>query len=559
MSRLATGWSRLARHGLFAVALTAGLALRAAVMAGYPPAIWFGGDSASYLSTALRLAPATSRMSGYGVMLLILRPFHSFALVTAIQQLMGLAIAVMVYAVARRYRVPGWLATLAALPVLLDAYELQLEHEILPSVPFGLLVMAAITLLLWWRRDRPAWATVTAGLLLAISATFWPVGLPLLIVYLLYLIVRRAGWRRIGATALAGAVTLGAYALWFDLAYQSFAFTYSDGIYLWSRTMSFANCQVIKPPASEQVLCPHRPLAGRPSAGTFIWMPRSPLDRLASPKFSPASNALAQDFALRAIEAQPGGYAATVVRDVGMSFTWHRPVYPSLDIIQRYEFRYATRHWVSPSLSLAHGHTVASDQLAYGGTTTTRAVAPVAGWLVSYQRQVFLRGTVLAAILVIGLGGVARSVVSSRLRRLDGLGGAGLFPLAAAVVLLVVPVMTADFDLRYVLISVPVACTAAALAFARRPGQAAAGSEPGDAAGAQPAAAQPAGTQAAGAVPGVPAPAGAESQPAAPGAPAAAASGTTGPAGPAGPVPPLPRRHKDPATRAAPGDRQAGR
>ena len=45
----------------------------------------------------------------------------------------------------RRLRSDGW-ATLAAVPVLFDAYQIQLEHLILPSATFGFLVMVAITL-----------------------------------------------------------------------------------------------------------------------------------------------------------------------------------------------------------------------------------------------------------------------------------------------------------------------------------------------------------------------------------------------------------------------------
>ena len=127
----------LARHRFFSAAFIAGLALRVVTMLGFPPAIWYGGDSISYLSTALHLYPGTSRESGYGVMLYLLRPFHSFAVVTGVQHLMGLAIGVMIYALLRRYRLPGWGATLAALPVLLDVYQIQLEQEMLASVAFG--------------------------------------------------------------------------------------------------------------------------------------------------------------------------------------------------------------------------------------------------------------------------------------------------------------------------------------------------------------------------------------------------------------------------------------
>ena len=128
MSRAAAAWSALGRHRLFAAVFGLGLAARLITMLGFPPAIWFGGDSASYLSTALYHVPGVSRLSGYGVFLFVLRPFHSFAVITAVQHLMGLAIGVMIYALLRRYGLPGWGATLAAVPVLLDAYEIQLEH-----------------------------------------------------------------------------------------------------------------------------------------------------------------------------------------------------------------------------------------------------------------------------------------------------------------------------------------------------------------------------------------------------------------------------------------------
>jgi hypothetical protein len=85
-----------------------------------------------------------------------------------------------------------------------------------------------------------------------------------------------------------------------------------------------------------------------------------------------------------------------------------------------------------------------------------------------YQRFVYLRGTLLGVLLLIGLGGIVRSWRGGGFRRLDGWGGPGLFPWVASVTLLLVPVMTADFAQRYVLIGVPVICLAAGLAFARR-------------------------------------------------------------------------------------------
>src|SRR5882724_9926914 len=140
----------LVRNRLFNAALAAGLALRVVTMLGFPPAIWFAGDSITYVNTAITHKPSISRESGYSLLLMALEPLHSFAVVTAVQHAMGLAIGIMTYALLRRHRLPRWGATLAALPVLLDAYQVQLEHEMLPDIPFAFLVMAAVTLLAWW-------------------------------------------------------------------------------------------------------------------------------------------------------------------------------------------------------------------------------------------------------------------------------------------------------------------------------------------------------------------------------------------------------------------------
>jgi hypothetical protein len=448
---------------VFAAAFAAGLGLRVITMLGFPPAIWFGGDSASYLSTALRLAPGTSRVSGYGLLLLALRPLHSFAVITAVQHLMGLAVAVMIYALLTRYGLPGWGATLACVPVLANAYQLQLEQEILPSAAFCFIVMTSVTLTLWWRDGRPPWATAAAGALLALSACFWPTGLPVLAVFLLWLAARRAGWRVLAVTAVAAGLPLAGYLAWFGHTYHRVAFTNSDGVYLWSRTMSFADCAVIRPPAAEAGLCPPRSRGPRPAASAFIWAADSPLDNLPGTKFSPGKNALAMDFALRAIAAQPGGYLTAVLHDVSLAFRWAIPAHPSAEMTRRYEFAYATDRWISPGSVVVPGHTVASDQAAYGGAGATRAVAPFAGWLRAYQAAAYLPGTLLAVLLAAGLGGILRAWR----RPGAGPGAPAAYPWFAALALLVAPVLTADYSERYVLIVAPFACLAAGLAFAR--------------------------------------------------------------------------------------------
>jgi len=457
------GWAR--RHWLFGIALAGAVAIRVLVVVAFGPVMWFGGDSASYLSTGLRLIPDPSRVGGYGFCLWLLRPLHSFVAVAAVQHAMGVAMGVLIYRLARRYGLPGWAATLAALPVFFDAYQLQLEQDMLPDIPFVFLIVLALYLLLRAPGGGRLAATAIAALALGLSAILWPVGLALLLVllvYLVYLAVRggRTRWAVAGAALLCGVMPVLGYAGWFDVHEGQFSLTRSDGAYLWSRTMSFADCAVIKPPAAEQSLCP--PEGPRMAASLYLWNDDSPLLAMPGGRFSARTNSLALNFALRAIETQPGGYLTAAAHDFWLSFYWDRPVHPDADTVDRYQFADAATAWVPATMGTRDGGTVASDQARYAGSPSpTRLSQPLARWLVSYQNWIYLRGTLLGLIL---LGGLAAMIVR---RRAAGAALAWAF----ALTLLLVPPLTADFDLRYLIPAVPVACLAAALACAPRHGR----------------------------------------------------------------------------------------
>ena len=167
------------------------------------------------MGDVIGLHPDVTRPAGYAVFLKILEPLHSFAVVTILQHLMGLAVGVMVYALARhRFGVRPWIAALAAVPVLYDGFQIQLEHLIVSDVLFEFLLVLATTLLLW--DAKPSWQRCTLiGLILGVSATVRSQGLPFLALFAVYIIIRRIGWRALAGTVVACLVPVLLYCSWF--------------------------------------------------------------------------------------------------------------------------------------------------------------------------------------------------------------------------------------------------------------------------------------------------------------------------------------------------------
>jgi hypothetical protein len=449
----------IARHRLFAAVLVPALLLRIDAELGYRWQSWFN-DSYTYVRSAVTLTPETTRPSGYPVYLWLLSPAHSYLLVTASQHLMGLLVAVMIYALARhRFAVPSWIAVLAALPVLYDGFEIQLEHLVMSDTLFLFLAMAAVTALLW--SPRPSWrACLAAGLLLGLSATVRSTGLPLLVVFGVYLLVRflpKWNWKGLVAGVAAGgvafAVPMLGYAGWYNSSHGEFAMTDATGVFLYSRVMTFADCAKMSLPTDLLPLCTSTPPGQRPVAQDYIWTDISPLYRFSQPEFSPKVNKLAERFAIKAIEAQPLDYARAVWDDAVRSFEWNRSAFPNAQTYDDYLFGRTDQ--AVPS-SPFRGYS--SAMAYYGrGSATTVVAEPFASVIRGWQRYAWLPGPLYGLILLIGLFGIA-----ARWRRA---GRDALLPWLASLTIIVTPAVTAEFDYRYVTTAVPFACLAAAMAF----------------------------------------------------------------------------------------------
>jgi len=319
---------------------------------------------------------------------------------------------------------------------------------------------------------RPAvWQAALAGLLVSWASVIRGNGAPVVLVILAFLLIRRAGWKAFTACLAAFAVPLIVYATIFFSETGQFDITNSTGLFLWSRTMSFANCSVIKPPADLVPLCPQnqpdRPAAPAPAwsvpallnertPAQYLWAAGAWFRTDARPGINAYNNSLAMRFAERAIEAQPLDYVKTVGKEVFLTFAaTDRPQdYLAMQFtVEPHSVPFAAymRYWEG---RYAHAH------------SNTHVVQPWAYFMFLYQQPVWFPGWVFFGVLAGGL------VVL--IRRWRGWGRYAGLAWGVAVVNLVLPIAAHELDYRYAISAVPFACLALGLACIGKPAGAAA-------------------------------------------------------------------------------------
>jgi len=440
----------IARHRVFSVAIAAAAVLRVMVMLGYWPIMWYN-DSYSYVGDAVHASPDFVRPDGYPLMLYVLMPLHSFAVVAALQAMGGLAMGTGIYAVLRRRGLPGWGATLLTLPALFDVFELQIEHMVMADALFAFLVTMVVVVICWSDRlSVPLAAGI--GLVTGYAGVVRSVGLPLIAVIAVCLVLRRVGWRAVTALLVAGVTPIAGYMVWFHARDGQYAITESSGVYLLSRVSSFAECSKIKLPPDLRVLCDPRPPSQRSNSQEYLWDGSTPMFGVSNgDPFTPKWNSLTGQFAERAILAQPADYIRVVAMDTLRTFSWTRASSDVAGSGKSFQFR-DVANTIPP---WTYGRLDASVR-RYGRTMSQSGVRqPWAHLLEGYEKYFYLRGPLLAVIVLVGAGGVV-----ARWRRL---GGVVLLPWAVGALLIILPPATAGFSYRYALTAVPAVCLAAGL------------------------------------------------------------------------------------------------
>ena len=421
------GWRSVRRHSWFFLVLTAGLGLRVLAQTAYRPALLYI-DSAKYLEGSVATAP-----QGYQALLRLLEPVGGLAVMAAVQHAFGLAMAVALYIVLLRTGAPRWVATLAAAPVLLDAYQLQLEQTIMPDVLFETMITAGLVVLLWRRGPTGPWLVAAGALVLGAAVTVREIGAVLIVPVVVFAALTVPGWRpgwrqRTGRAALAAgcfALPVLGYLAGTLLVTGHFGMAGNGPSPQYGRAAAAADCATLKVPADQRALCPS-PAQTLALGGVdgLLHNPRSPGHT------APVPPGLTRDefldrFAAAVFRQQPLRMAASVARDSVRLFAPVRADDPQVTPIARWQFQdsyptYPRRYSMAFFTRLARAH---------GGGDPV-AVQPAASWLRAYQLGGgYTPGPLYAALLVAGVLGPAR-------RRTE-LATPCLLVTAAAVMLLV--------------------------------------------------------------------------------------------------------------------------
>jgi hypothetical protein len=311
----------LRTHWPLALVLAVAVAVRIGVAIAYWPAVFFG-DSWSYLNLAFEgdpLAFAPDRPSGYPLVIHALSLFgRSLAVLTTAQHIAGLVSGALVYALILRLRLPRWVATVGAAVVVLDAYAIALEQQVLAEAFFTLALVAAFFCVVG--RDRGPASLAAGGVLLALAATMRTVALFAVPVWLAYVFWSHRAVRLVVPAAVALALPLLGYSAWHAADTGRFGLTQADGWFLYGRVGEIADCDGADIPSDARALCARNDRDRREGAAYHIWNADGPARRVfggmsRASQEQERSNRILRDFALAIIRDRPGRYAELVWDD----------------------------------------------------------------------------------------------------------------------------------------------------------------------------------------------------------------------------------------------------
>src|SRR5215472_5699055 len=449
----------LRRHWLAAVLLAAGLALRVLAQISYRPVLFYI-DTTRYLYND---APGMDPLGYKGALRAILA-VANFNTVAAVQHLLGLAMAAGLYVLLLRRGCPRWLAALTMAPLLLDAYQIQIEQTLMPDTWFEALVVAGLAILLW--RPTPGWRTAAAGgVVLGSSAIFAQVGEALLVPAVIFLLAAGGGWRRaLGRAAtvcVAFAVPILAYSTVNYLAAGNFFLSHTGVTSMYGRMAAAADCATLRLPQAERGMCPTRAQQAK-GPDSLEYDQDSPIRPYYNGLERDRVDSLITDFNHRVLAQQPLRVLHAYLRDVVRPFALTRDGSPGVTAISRWQFQ-PSYPYFPPHASR---QVIDSSVDRYGGGRPA-VWAPGATFLRGFQLHGgYTPGPLFALCVLAGLIGSAGLLLRGRAGRAvrEPALACLLMSTSGAAVLLVSDVF--EFSWRYVLPALVTLVPAGALGIA---------------------------------------------------------------------------------------------
>jgi 4-amino-4-deoxy-L-arabinose transferase-like glycosyltransferase len=464
-----------ARPGLVALGLllVVGGALRIVLSLAYRPATLSQFDANAFVwQAAGGLFESPLQAPGYS---LFLRGPHllsdEVAFTISVQHALALATALLAWSMVRRLSGSDWLGLVPAAVVLLNGDSLLLEHSLMSETVFTFLIVAMLAAALRALDDTPAWRWLAlAGVLLGAAIWVRYAALAVVPVVAGWALVacwpaRRAGLLAAGATLLPVALIVGLLVVAQGRQTGFYGLGEGAGWALYSRVAGFADCDRFDSPAGTEPLCERTPAEQRRNPDWYGYDPDSPAVRLFG---GPVAGDDSLDaWARRAIVAQPLDYVSEVLDDLTLFVDEQPWTNRNYSLIGPRTISFTLRspdENCSPDVCRAPPLGVEGNSV-YGWTAPDRGsyYAPFEprqdeGVVVfqDLQRVLRVHGPLLGLMAAISLLGLL--AIRGRLAKAQWL----LTLVALAV--LVFPVATTTYNIRYAIPALPVLAAAATLA-----------------------------------------------------------------------------------------------
>jgi len=319
-ARVARGLAR--EHWQLTLILLIGLALRVATEIAYYPVVFYP-DSWNYVGMAFHspfVGFTPIRPSGYPFLVLLLTlDNHSLFLLTALQHLAGLAVAVMAYAIGLRLHLGKWVSAFIAGLVALGSEWIALAQYMMTESFFALCLVGAALALIYRPRSRWYWAL--SGVLIAVAVTMRPGAIFATPAWFAFALVNRVGWRTVLPGLLALALPLLGYCTLHATDGRGFSLVQSTNWFLYAAVAPTARCTKTWPTTTElRELCPTQSEINHLwGPNRYLWLASSPLREEFGSMYAKGlarKSAVIGEFAHQALERRPLAYVKEVGREL---------------------------------------------------------------------------------------------------------------------------------------------------------------------------------------------------------------------------------------------------